>query len=65
MVRRHFIASIKKQDGLGVASKLIEKRSALVERVLMARIELQDVLKAQQRLIKTFHLNENVAHVSP
>jgi len=44
---------------------MIEQDATLVCSVLMTRIELQHVLKAQERMIVAFKLKENVAKLFP
>ena len=58
-------AKIKLGNRLLVPTELVEESPAFVQRVLMAGIELEHVLKNQQRLIKARQLHENVAQLSP
>ncbi|OIQ69089.1 hypothetical protein GALL_493140 [mine drainage metagenome] len=60
-----FVAQIEASEGLLEPVRSIEEMRELVRRVPMARIELQRMLKAQDRVRRAFDIDQDVAEISP
>jgi hypothetical protein len=65
VVGQRVIADIKARDRFLESSDIVEQNTALVGGVLMARIELEHMLKAQQGMVVALQLQQGVAHLLP
>ena len=65
VVGQHVIADIEARCRLLESPGVVEQNPALVGGVLVARIELEHMLKAQQGMVVALQLQQGVAHLFP